>query len=122
MYLKQNMENRNKFLIWGIVLLALILSSVFFLYLMNSKDSLEETNTSDDWKVWDEKIDFFIETKTLNDFGWSAFLEKTWKVISQEDISITAQANWKISKISVVKLKKFLPTIFNSIKNIQFLI
>ncbi len=99
-FISKNMEKKKKILIWGIILLSLILAFIIFWNWW--EDTTEETNTST-WTTFNEngKIDFFIETKKSTDFNKVSYLEKTAKVISGEDLTLTSQANWKINKIYV---------------------
>lgn len=57
---------------------------------------------------WEEKIvekkekqDFILETKTYSDFTNIATLEKSWKIASSQDITLTAQANGRVINVLV---------------------
>ena len=46
-----------------------------------------------------EKKDFLIETKNISEFDGKYTFEKTGKVWSNQDITLSSQVNWRISKI-----------------------
>ncbi len=75
----------------------------------DSKNNSKDNETV--WEDWEiiEKQAFFIETKLWKDFSGKTVLEKTGKIVSQEDISVSALANGKVKKVHVKegdKIKK----------------
>lgn len=52
------------------------------------------------------KKDFVLETKSIDDFSNSLSMEKTWKISSSQDIDLSSQASWRISKIYVKEWDK----------------
>lgn len=55
------------------------------------EENVDNTNT---------KKDFIIETKKLNTFSKNTSINKTWKIVSASDLTITSQASWKVAKIN----------------------
>jgi len=47
------------------------------------------------------KKDFFIEIKKIDEFWKDLVFNKTWKVSSSQDIKLTSQVAWRVSKIFV---------------------
>lgn len=45
--------------------------------------------------------DFEISVKNISDFDNTAFLEKTWKVSSSQDITISSNVSWRVSQVYV---------------------
>lgn len=56
------------------------------------------------WKeeiVVNEKKDFIIDTKMISEFNSNHTIEKVWKVDSNQNITLSSQANGRVSRISV---------------------
>ncbi len=46
-----------------------------------------------------KRKNFIIETKNISNFNWDYTLEKTWKIGSDQDITLSSQVNGRISVI-----------------------
>ena len=97
------MEKKKKILIWWIILLTLILGFIIFWNSWKSEENQSEDEISASGTTLNEnwKVDFFIETKKSQNFNKVSYLEKTARVISGEDLTLTSQASGKINKIYV---------------------
>ncbi len=99
--------NKKQLIVSGIGILVIAWWGI--LYNMKSWDDnniLDEKGSTSEISDNIEKQDFFIETKLWKDFWWSAVLEKTGKVVSQEDVTVSALANGKIKTIHVKEWQK----------------
>jgi len=47
------------------------------------------------------RADFYVETTLWDDFQNSSFIEKTWQISSSQDIMLSANANGRVSSVSV---------------------
>jgi len=73
---------KSIFTICSLVLLSLFLTSCW-------EEEIKEV----------EKKNFIIETKNISNFNWDYTLEKTWKIGSDQDITLSSQVNGRISVI-----------------------
>ncbi len=51
--------------------------------------------------IWEQKQEFFIETKKFWDFSKNAQIKKIWKITGSQDISMTASAAGRVTEIYV---------------------
>jgi len=48
-----------------------------------------------------EKSVFFVETRLGSEFIWNSVLKKTWQIRSRQDITLTANAVWRVAWVYV---------------------
>lgn len=80
--INKNNIMKSIFTICSLVLLSLFLTSCW-------EEEIKEV----------EKKNFIIETKNISNFNWDYTLEKTWKIGSDQDITLSSQVNGRISVI-----------------------
>jgi len=73
--------------------LIILLFLSFFLFSCNWE--------TDKWGKENEKKDYFIDLKAIDDFDTSVYLEKVWKIKGSQEIQINAQASGRIGNIFV---------------------
>lgn len=61
---------------------------------------------TEDLVTWDNKKDFLITVKNINELSKSSVLEKTWVIEWKEDIKLNSQWIWRISNIVVKEWDK----------------
>ncbi len=75
-----------------------ILILPFFLFSCANEEVKEEKKVV--------KQDFFIETKKIWEFSKDFSVEKSWKLKSAQNITVTSQAIWKVSQLYVKEWEK----------------
>ena len=73
-------------------------------------------------QIVEEKQDFIVETQSYSGFTNQTYLDKSWKIDSSQNISLTAQATGRVSNISVEQWNpvvkwQVLATLEDSISN-----
>lgn len=72
-------------------ILILLLTTLF---LVSCWQNVDENTT-------EKKKDFNVEIKTFSGFTNQSYLDKSWKISSSQNITLTSQANGRVSQISV---------------------
>lgn len=79
--------------------ILLVFITVLFLYSCSNPESVENTQVT-------EKVDFFIDVKPFESFWSGTEIKKVWKIEWSQDLKISSQALWKISRIHVKEWQK----------------
>ncbi len=53
------------------------------------------------WEPTQEKKEFFIQTKLWTEFANNSLIKKVWQVSSSQDISLSANTNWRVTNVRV---------------------